>query len=151
MSNLDRSAERAAVSELCPSSQDCVKVLSRDGVIRHLNEDGLKLLEIDSFDQVKGTFWPDLWPDDSRALVTQALDTVREAGVASFSAPCPTARGTAKWWHVTVAAMPGDKGDIVAISRDITDELQETSKRDLERQRLTSIFRSTPDVLWDST
>lgn len=134
---------------LCSTSLDCVKILSRDGIIQHFNDAGLQLMEIDSIDQVIGTVWADLWPDGSKDLVHQSLETVRLTGVASFSAPCPTAKGAFKWWQVTVATMPGANGDIVVISRDITQERADTDENDLERKRQNSILRSNADVLWD--
>jgi len=134
---------------LCSPSLDCVKILNADGVLQHFNDDGLRLMEIDSIEQVRGRSWADLWPEGSKVLVAQALATARTAGTASFSAPCPTAKGAPKWWHVTVAAMPGTNGNIVVVSRDITQERTESGARDLERKRLASILRSNADVLWD--
>jgi len=134
---------------LCTPSLDCVKILNADGRIQHFNEDGLRMMEIDSIEQVRGRSWADLWPEGSSALVAQALATVKTTGTASFSAPCPTAKDTPKWWQVTVAAMPGTDGDIVVVSRDITQERTESGARDLERKRLASILRSNADVLWD--
>lgn len=139
----------ATAQSLCATSPDCVKVLNRDGLVQHFNEDGLRLMEIDSIDRVRGVYWPDLWPAESRALLEESLRSARDTGVATFTAPCPTARNTPKWWHVTVAAMPGTAGDIVVVSRDITETQSETAARDQAHGRLEAIIRSNLDVLWD--
>lgn len=107
--------------EVC-QSPNCVKMLDAAGRITFFDPDGLRLMEIDDVATVVGAYWPDLWPEDGRDTVEANLKIARERGVANFTGPCPTAKGTPKWWDVTIASIPGPEPCYVAISRDITDE-----------------------------
>jgi len=58
------------------ASPDCVKVLSTSGAIEFMNDAGLCLMHIDELAQVQGLPWAQLWPDESRPVVQEALDKV---------------------------------------------------------------------------
>lgn len=134
---------------VCTSSPDCVKVLNDAGNIVSFNEDGLRIMEIDHFDQVRNIHWPELWPTEVRALASDGLAAAKLKGVATFKAPCPTAKGNLKWWDVTIAAVPGEPTTFVVVSKDITEQKSEEMARDLHRQRLQDISDSNTDVLWE--
>ena len=107
------------------SSGDCIKVLELDGTLAFLNENGRCLMEIDDFSSVCGKHWLTLWPKESIPEVEAALATAKSNGVGRFTAFCPTAKGTPKWWDVVVTAVQGaDRKPmrLVSISRDITDQ-----------------------------
>ncbi|RMQ51065.1 Signal transduction histidine kinase [Pseudomonas cichorii] len=135
--------------DVCAYSRDCVKVLDAVGKIVSFNEDGLRIMEIDHLDQVRDVFWPELWPEDVRRLASEGLTTARSTGVASFKAPCPTAKGTLKWWDVTIAAIPGASFSFAVISRDITEQYAEEIAQRSSIERLKTVTDSNPDILWD--
>jgi PAS domain S-box-containing protein len=98
-----------------------VKVLDAHGHLLFMNRNGLCVMEIDDFDEVRGKPWPTLWPDESRQLVRDAMESASRGGLGHFIAECPTAKGTPKWWDVTVAAVPyGPQLRLISISRDVT-------------------------------
>ncbi|WP_025111140.1 PAS domain S-box protein [Pseudomonas sp. H1h] len=134
---------------VCGFSRDCVKVLDTVGKIVSFNDDGLRIMEFDHLDQVLGFFWPDLWPADLRALAIEGLATAQAKGVASFRAPCPTAKGNLKWWDVTIAAVPGPSPTFAVISRDITEQYANEVVQRGSLERLTAITESNSDALWD--
>lgn len=106
-------------------------------------------MEITDFSDVKGVYWPLLWPETSRPLAESGLSAARTAGVSSFIAECPTAKGTPKWWDVTITALPGARQQYVVISRDITASRAEKIAERNAFDRLRTIMRSNSDVLWD--
>jgi len=134
---------------VCAFSRDCVKVLDIAGKIVSFNDDGLRIMEIDHLDQVLGAFWTDLWPADLRSLAVEGLTTAKLNGVSSFRAPCPTAKGTPKWWDVTIAAISGLAPTFVVISRDVTDQHAKEALQRGKLERLTEITDSNTDALWD--
>jgi PAS domain S-box-containing protein len=134
---------------LCLSSPDCVKMLDPDGNVLFFNEDGLRLMGIDSLDLVKGVYWPLLWPEGARAMIEDSLQRARELGVVSFAAQCPTAKGMLRWWDVTVAAIPAEAGHFVVVSRDITEQRAAEQADREQRERLAAIVRSSGDIFWD--
>ena len=103
-------------------STDCIKILRRDGTLEFMNVNGLCLMEIDNFAPFKGKSWASLWPEESRYLLTDAIDNARQGRHSRFEAPCPTAKGALKYWDVSVSPVNGPDGVqwLVSISRDIT-------------------------------
>jgi diguanylate cyclase (GGDEF)-like protein/PAS domain S-box-containing protein len=105
------------------ASVDCIKVLNSDGTLELMNGPGLCAMEIDNFELVRGKDWAALWPADERPAIQDAVERARSGDPARFSAACPTAKGTPKWWDVIVSPIPygcGRPGQLLAISRDVT-------------------------------
>jgi len=140
---------------LMDGTADCVKVLDLGGRLVHMNTPGLCAMEIDDFDSVCGKEWEALWPEDSRGDIERSVARAVGGEVSSFQACCPTAKGTPKWWEVTVSPVrDADGGRVVrllSVSRDITEQraaeadrsrLHEQAER--ERGRLVDVFRQAP-------
>ena len=104
-------------------SPDCIKVIEPGGLLGFMNANGLLAMQIDDFEAVRGTEWALLWPEDARATVRRAVERGFAGEATRFESACPTARGEARWWDVSVAPVEGRDGRIerlVAISRDVT-------------------------------
>ncbi len=124
---------------LMDGSVDCVKVLDLDGRLLQMNEPGLCSMEIDDFGPFCGASWVELWPTEAVGDIANAVAAARAGATSSFQAFCPTAKGTPRWWDVTVSPVRGTQdGSVVrllAVSRDITDrkraeeQLREGEKR----------------------
>ena len=103
---------------------DCVKVLELDGRVLYMNAPGLCAMEIDDFGPLCGQAWKALWPADARGDIERSVTAAVGGEVSSFQAYCPTAKGTPKWWEVTVSPVrEADGGRVVrllSVSRDIT-------------------------------
>lgn len=118
-------------------SPDCVKLIGLDGAILWMNPRGQCAMEIDNFDKVKGARWVSLWPAESSAHVAKSLEDAALRGEARFEAFCPTAKGSPRWWNVTVAKILDEAGahiGYLSISRDVSDE-------ELDRQHLATLAR----------
>ena len=125
-------------SSVFDSSPDCVKILDADGHVLQMNENGLCAMEIDDFASVEGHAWYSMWPTEGHSDVLAALASARSGVVARFQRPCPTAKGTEKWWDVMVAPIRDAAGTVVrfvSVSRDITAlKRAEQQLRDTEEQ-----------------
>lgn len=113
----------AFLRSVLDASTDCIKVVEADGTLSYMNPNGLCAMEIDDFSAVKGAEWACLWPDESAGQVREAIEAVRTAAGTRFEAFCPTAKGTPRWWDVSVAPIRDARGEvqrIVSVSRDIT-------------------------------
>lgn len=111
---------------LLNASPDWVEILTSSGEIEFMNETGLLFLATHLAD-VKGQQWHDLWPEESRSLVWEALAKVSGGETARFEAYHPISADDPKWWDVTVAPILGVDGKverIIAVSRDITERHQ---------------------------
>lgn len=117
------------------NSPDCIKVMDAEGNLHSMNTNGLCLMEIEDFDQFIGKKWSDFWLDEENELAYQAVETARKGETAHFEGFCRTAKGTPKWWDVTVAPIFDGEGKtvrLVSTSRDVT----ERNKAEQEREEL---------------
>ncbi|MEJ7769641.1 MAG: ATP-binding protein, partial [Chitinophagaceae bacterium] len=121
------------------SSPDCLKVLDAKGRILFMNFNGLCQMEIDDFSTFKNKNWWTLWGSENEALVKASVDIALKGETAQFTALCPTAKGTSKWWDVLVSPVgkPGEPvQQIIAVSRDITEQKKSQEALDKINQML---------------
>nr|WP_111301041.1 PAS domain-containing protein [Paracoccus saliphilus] len=131
-------AEAGFAMSVLDSSPDCIKLIEMDGRVSFMNSNGMCAMEIADFADIQDQPWPSLWPAESHRLLDNAMAGAREGRICSFEAFCPTARGTPRWWHVTVSPVRGPRGQvdrILASSRDITESV--TARKLLEEQART--------------
>ncbi len=120
---------------LFEGSPDCVKLLDADGYLEHMNSNGCVLMEVDDFDgMLRHMAWHDLWPEETKPVVSKSVAEAKCGNKSRFQAFCPTAKGTPKWWDVSVNPILDEKNNVVKIissSRDITNiKLEEQRKSD---------------------
>lgn len=121
-----------ALADVINQSVDCVKLVNTAGDVLWMNANGLCAMEIDDHTAIYGRRWSDLWPEENRQTVNDALAQAHSGEPVRFEAFCPTAKGSPRWWNVTVTAVTAPDGaDIgyLAISRDVTEG--ETQRRAL--------------------
>jgi signal transduction histidine kinase len=106
------------------ATPDCVKILALDGQFVWVSDQGLRLLEVESFEILRGTSWLDLWLDErDRTAALEAVEAALEGRVGRFEGACPTGLGNPRFWDVAVSAIPGPDGRpdrLLVVSRDIT-------------------------------
>ncbi len=140
---------------LMDGTADCVKVLDLEGRLLHMNAPGLCAMEIDDFGPLCGQEWEATWPAESQGDIERSVARAIDGEVSSFEAYCPTAKGTQKWWEVTVSPVrDADAGRIVrvlAVSRDITGRrrVEQALKDSEERMRVATAAVS--ELLWTNS
>ena len=115
---------------LVEAGQDCVRVLSPQGVLHHMNAHGRALFELDENHPHLGTYWPSLWPLAFQDIVRKAVDQGAQGTASAFRGFCPTAKGAGRWWDTSVVPIRGSDGTVdwlLATSRDITEEIDTRS------------------------
>lgn len=150
----DLSAQLAAYgSELFECSPDCVKLLDSAGHILAMNQNGRCAMEIDDFDSVCGAPWASMWPRESGARIEEALSRARSGAVGHFSSFCPTAKGTPRWWDVTVSSiLSASNGSmqLLAVSRDITSAHRATQELRASEARFRSLVTASSAIVWNT-
>jgi PAS domain S-box-containing protein len=145
-SRLEIDASKLFNGSILESSTDCLKVLDAEGRIQFMNFNGLCQMEIDDFSNFKDRKWSSLWGSENESLVNGSIDRALKGEATKFSAFCPTAKGTPKWWDVLVSPV-GKTGDpvqqIISISRDVTDKRKEEQQLKL----LESVIKNTKDAI----
>lgn len=105
------------------SSADCLAVLSLDGLVMEMAPEGLRLLEIASFEDVHGVSWAGFWSGGSVVAAQAALADARAGGSGRFRGLASTHTGKPKWWDVVVTPIMGPEGApdrVLAVARDVT-------------------------------
>lgn len=128
-------ASELAVS-LLSAIPDCVKLLDLEGRLSSMSHAGLCLMEIDDFPSLQGRPWWDLWPAEAEDTLRRSVLAAGQGRAGRFTAFCPTAKGTPKWWDVTVAPLRDAEGavsGIVSLSRDVTGHIE--SQQQIEARR----------------
>ena len=142
--------DREFLESVLASSDDCISVIDLDANLIFMSEGGQRIMEVGSFDTVRGCRWVDFWPDDLRATAKDAIATAKGGGSGHFQGLANTFAGTPRFWDVRVRPIidaTGEPEKLLAISRDITiaRQAEETLR---EAQSLnTLILTSSADCI----
>lgn len=122
LSRTGGAGQRGFLGTVVDASPDCIKVVEGDGRLTFMNANGRCAMEIEDFSAIAGADWASLWPAGARGQVRAAVEAARQGRPTRFEAFCPTAKGTPKWWDVSVAPIHTGPGpaSLVSISRDIS-------------------------------
>lgn len=115
------------------NSPDCVKVLELDGAMLSMNYPGMCLMEIDDFQPFVGQQWTENWEGEGNEQAHAAVVKARGGEAAFFEGFCRTAKGTPKWWEVSVAPVLDDLGKphrLLVVSREISERKKAQDERD---------------------
>lgn len=114
-------------------SRDCIKILTAEGRVEYVNSEGQCALHIGDISKVLGSYWPDLWPEESRPVIEEALLTADKSNGTTLEAWRPNERGEPRWWQISVSPLCEESGETVGIltmSRDVTEHVR---SREIER------------------
>ena len=131
------------------SSPDCMKIIDVEGRLIFINGNGLCTLEIDDFSSVKGKHWWQLWGEDKRQVVKDAMAKALQGKTAGFQAFNLTVKGTPKWWDVVVTPVM-EKADrniishMIAVSRNITEQKKSVQKLEESEHRFRNLVEKAP-------
>jgi PAS domain S-box-containing protein len=126
-------ASEVMLAAILDQSADCIKVISKHGTVDYMNRNGQCAMEIDDFCAVAGQSWSALWPEESRSLIEGSIEKARSGQPSRFEAFCPTAKGSPRWWDVSVSPLRRPNGELdgfIATSRDVTDRVKQGALRD---------------------
>lgn len=132
------------------ASKDCIKVLTFDGELVFMNNGGQAVMEVDDFETVRGCPWIGFWEGEGKDAAQAALVVARDGGIGHFQGPADTAKGTPKYWDVTITRVPGANGardHFLSISRDITEERRAQELRDLLSRELSHRVKNSLSVV----
>lgn len=112
-----------SLANVLDQSVDCVKLVDLDGTVQYMNGNGLCAMEVDDFCTINGMAWAELWPEAARSDILASYQKAANGQTSRFRAYCPTAKGSPRWWDVSVSAVNNSGNEHVgflAVSRDVT-------------------------------
>jgi PAS domain S-box-containing protein len=131
-------------------SADCVKVLDVEGRLKLINPGGVLSLELERPDQLNGEVWWHMWPSPGTTFAEEAFNVALDGKVRVFSGACPTAKGTERWWEVTVSPIRDSNGsvdNVLVVSRDITELAKTKAALELALNRKDEILATVAHEL----
>ena len=138
------------VLALLDSSPDCIKLVERDGSLSYMNPNGQCAMEIDDFTMVAGAQWKALWPEESQDAIAASVTAALAGETSRIEAFCPTAKGRARWWDVSVSPVLNGKGEVVrvlSVSRDITPIIEREDRLKAYDVELKALNKQLSDEL----
>ena len=124
------------LTSVLDQSQDCIKLITKDGLLEYMNENGQHAMQIRDFAPLAGSDWITLWPAECRDQVSEAVEEARAGRRTRFEGYCPTFEGEPRWWDVSVSPIRDAAGHvthILATSRDISHQMKQRMDDRLRR------------------
>ena len=136
--------------QIIASSPDCTKVLDLQGGVQQMTAQGCRLVEVDDFEQVRGSDWTQWWEGESAAQARAAVEGARQGRSARFVAFGNTFKGSPKWWDTWVSPILGANNQpvmLLAVSRDVTEQhRQQDQIRQLNTQLESRVQERTEEL-----
>ena len=148
---MERFADEAktVLAAILEQSQDCIKLLDPQGGILYMNANGQRAVGVEDFASVAGRPWADLWPEENRGQIEDALDKARRGQRVRFEALRPSEGGSQQWWDVSVAPVREKDGrltHILATSRDVTPHMNRRLDDQMRREAAEQDAHFAEDV-----
>jgi PAS domain S-box-containing protein len=122
-------------NDMLSASVDCIKVITADGTLTHMNRAGCEALGVPQTSPF-GMTWLDLLPEPVRAEGAKAIEIARRGEPARFPGSSQLPGETPRYWDNMLTPLQRESGDedvaaILCVSRDIT--LQREAEQRLEQ------------------
>jgi hypothetical protein len=129
----------------------CVKLLGPDGSLRMMNPAGLRMIEADSFEAVRGRCIYDFVADEHRGDFRALVEHVFRGERGSLAFRMTGLKGTPRWLETHAVPLPGGGGVVkmaLGITSDITDRLlADAALRESERD-FRMLFEQAIDAIF---
>lgn len=120
------------------SEPECVKVVAADGMLLDMNPAGLKMLEVDSLQEVQSTGLLAFIDPDYRDAFLALHKRIFAGGSGVLEFPVQGKKGTRRWLETHATPLCDETGKVVSllgVTRDVTE--QRTFQKQLEQQAHT--------------
>jgi len=123
--------EREKLHQIIDSTPECVKTISRDGILLEMNPAGLKIVEAASIDEVRGASVYDLIAPEDRQLYIDFNERIFSGQSEKIEYDVIGLKGTRKSVESHAVPLRNGHGEVIAhlaTTRDITQSRQLTEK-----------------------
>ena len=144
--------QRASLqSEMLNVSVDCIKLLSLDGNLLHMNRAGCRALGVDEHSSF-GMPWLDLLPEDVRTAARNALAVARSGVFTRFLGRSQPPGQPVRYWDNMLTPLMEPAGQptvLICISREITAERKALETLRISQERLAMAVHVGGLGIWD--
>ncbi len=147
----DRRVAEAALREsdafarsILEASTMAIEVLDTEGRLIFMNGPGIRIMEVDDFEAIRGRSFDRFWPVDERPTIRAAVAAAKEGETVRHTLFGPTARGKARWWDISISPILDGDGTVarlLALSRDVTEAKQNEAEVVAGAKRLDYLAR----------
>lgn len=131
---------------------DCVKLLAADGSLREMNLAGLRMIEASSFAEVENRSIYSLIAEEHRDSVRQFVERVFRGHEDQLEFEIIGLKGTRRWLELHAVPLRDPRTNeitaLLGISRDITEQHQNTETLRASKDYLTRLLSATPVMIY---
>lgn len=139
------------LNSILQSEPECVKVVSRDGILIEMNPAGLSMIEADSPEDAIGQrLEPLIEPADLKyyhTLHENALNGIKSSARFRIIGM----KGTERWMESTAVPLTNQKGEITSVlslTRDISEKVINEEKLIRIKRNQEALINGTSDMIW---
>ena len=134
---------------LVEGSPNCISLFDRQACFMAINRSGLEAMKWTE-DDVLGRRFPEVWPEETRPVVEEAIAISLQGERSSFEADCVRSDGIPVTWWVVLNPIRDNEGSItqlVGISTDVTERRRAEEEVRLSEARMRAISESAQDAI----
>lgn len=130
---------------------ECVKLISQRGELLEMNPAGLKMLEVDSMDELKGVSLLEFVAPEYQARFSDLHRRVMHGGSGVLEFAAIGRRGTRRWLETHAVPYMDEEGRIaglLGVTRDITETRKAKHQLESREQQLARLITNLPGFVY---
>ena len=134
----------AFARSILEASTMAIEVLDTEGRLIFMNGPGIRIMEVDDFEAIKGMAFDRFWPTREQQDVRDAIAAAQRGETVRHTLFGPTAKGKPRWWDISLSPIRDGEGKIarlLALSRDVTEAKQNEAEVVAGAKRLDYLAR----------
>lgn len=138
---------RSYLQAIFDSSPECIKVVDQDCRLIDMNQAGIRALELDSLDQIRGKDIREWIAPEDRETFRRAVQAACAGERTAAQFQVLTSTGSRRWMEQHAVGMVGPEGTapqqrMVSVTRDITERLQIQAKLQESERHYRQLFET---------
>lgn len=146
-------ASEEKIRAIVNNEPECVKLLDREGKLLEMNPAGLRMIEADHFEDVRGTCVCALVEPHNRTDFNDMIEAVFRGATSTLVFEIVTLKGNRRTLETqSVPMWDSDHKEVLAllgVTRDITERRRAEEALRISTRRMEMAFAATSDAIWE--
>jgi len=146
-------ASEERMRAILDTEPECVKVLSDVGEILDINPAGLRILESDSLELIRGRGPKDLLLPEYVVEFERVIERVMGGEAVVYSYEITGLKGSRKWLEMHAVPLRSGSGEITSVlgvSRDVTEKQKSDELVRRSKQQYSDLINSVEGIVWEA-